>query len=241
MGDFIFRACYKDSFQGTIMAKFAAENLNLKKIAIIYDISNDYCVGIKNSFVKEFKALGGEIVAEESYSKGDPDFNAQLTQIKRARPDALFIPDYYEAAGPIMFQAWQQGINVPFLGVDGWDSPEILQLAGGAEEGAYFVNHYSPDDDSPATQEFIKAYKDVYGKVPDAFAALGYDTVCLVADAITRAGSTDRIAIKEALGNSKDVVAATGTITLDAGGSPIKDAVILQFDNGSAKLVAKIQ
>lgn len=241
MGDFVFRACYKDSFQGRVMANFAISELGFTKAAVIFDVGNDYSVGLQKAFVEEFRALGGEIVAIESYATGDMDFNAQLTKIRRANPQVLFIPDYHSAAGPIAFQARQQGITVPFLGPDGWDSPELFELAAGAEEGSYIVNHYSPDDDNEATQKFIKAYRDKYGKSPDAFAALGYDAVALVADAITRAGSTDRIAIKEALATAKDVVAATGTITLDETGSPIKDAVILQITGGKMELVTKIR
>lgn len=241
MGDYIFRACYKDSFQGRVMAKFAIDELKFNKAAVIFDVANDYSVGVQKAFVEEFKALGGEIVTIQSYASGDPDFNAQLTKIKNAKPDVLFIPDYYSSAGPITFQARQQGLSIPFLGVDGWDSPEMFELAGGAEEGAYIVNHYSSDDDSLATQDFIRSYKEKYGKAPDAFAALGYDAVYLVVDAIRRAGSTDRIAIKEALAVAKDVVAATGTISLDETGSPIKDAVILQYVGGKQALVTKIR
>lgn len=151
VGDYIFRGAYKDSFQGRVMAQFAIEYLGLKEAAIIYDVANDYSVGLRTAFKTTFEELGGKIVAEESYSTGDTDFSAQLTSLAMRNPEALFIPDYYSTAGPILMQARLMGMDAVMLGVDGWDSPDLSALAGGFEEGGYIVNHYSADVDSPAT------------------------------------------------------------------------------------------
>ncbi len=240
LGDYIFRAAYKDSFQGRIMAQFAYDNLGITEASIIYDIANDYSVGLRSAFKATFEELGGKIISEESYSTGDNDFSAQLTSLTMRNPQALFIPDYYSAAGPILMQAKLMGMTSVMLGVDGWDSPDLYALANGFEEDGYIVNHYSKDDESPTTQTFIAEYTERYGTAPDALAALGYDGVLIVARALEAAGSTDPEAIKYALGTVKNIDAATGTIDMDPEGTPIKSAVILQSKGGSWVLVDKI-
>ena len=184
------------------MAQFAAENLGLKEAAIIYDVANDYSVGLRNAFKTTFEELGGKIIAEESYSTGDTDFSAQLTSLAMRNPQALFIPDYYSTAGPILMQARLMGMDAVMLGVDGWDSPDLSALAGGFEEGGYIVNHYSGDVDSPVTQGFIAQYTAAFGQAPDALAALAYDGVMIVTKALEAAGSTDPEALKQAPGHS---------------------------------------
>ncbi|NLJ74463.1 MAG: ABC transporter substrate-binding protein [Firmicutes bacterium] len=241
IGDYIFRGAYKDSFQGSIMAQFAIENLKINEVAIIYDIANDYSVGLRNAFKATFQELGGKITAEESYSTGDTDFSAQLTSLTMRNPKALFIPDYYSAAGPILMQARLMGMDSVMLGVDGWDSPDLHALAGGFEEGGYIVNHYSTQDQSPTTQKFIELYTKTYGQAPDALAALGYDGVLIVKEALKAADSTDPEDIKHALGTVKNIQAATGTIDMDPEGTPIKSAVILQMIDGQWQLVDKIE
>ena len=240
VGDFIFRGAYKDSFQGRIMAQFAAENLSLKEAAIIYDVANDYSVGLRNAFKTTFEELGGKIIAEESYSTGDTDFSAQLTSLAMRNPQALFIPDYYSTAGPILMQARLMGMDAVMLGVDGWDSPDLSALAGGFEEGGYIVNHYSGDVDSPVTQGFIAQYTAAFGQAPDALAALAYDGVMIVTKALEAAGSTDPEALKQALGTVEAIEGATGTIKMDPEGTPIKSAVILKITNGKWELVDRI-
>ncbi|MGB4431964.1 MAG: ABC transporter substrate-binding protein [Limnochordia bacterium] len=240
VGDFIFRGAYKDSFQGRIMAQFAAENLGLKEAAIIYDVANDYSVGLRNAFKTTFEELGGKIIAEESYSTGDTDFSAQLTSLAMRNPQALFIPDYYSTAGPILMQARLMGMDAVMLGVDGWDSPDLSALAGGFEEGGYIVNHYSGDVDSPVTQGFIAQYTAAFGQAPDALAALAYDGVMIVTKALEAAGSTDPEALKQALGTVEAIEGATGTIKMDPEGTPIKSAVILKITNGKWELVDRI-
>lgn len=240
VGDYIFRGAYKDSFQGRVMAQFAIEYLGLKEAAIIYDVANDYSVGLRTAFKTTFEELGGKIVAEESYSTGDTDFSAQLTSLAMRNPEALFIPDYYSTAGPILMQARLMGMDAVMLGVDGWDSPDLSALAGGFEEGGYIVNHYSADVDSPATQDFIARYKEAFGQAPDALAALGYDGTLIVAKALEAAGSTDPEALKNALGTVGDIEGVTGTINMDPEGTPIKSAVILRITGGQWELVTRI-
>ncbi|HHT74198.1 MAG TPA: ABC transporter substrate-binding protein [Firmicutes bacterium] len=240
IGDYIFRGAYKDSFQGRIMAQFAAENLGIKEAAIIYDVANDYSVGLRNAFKATFEELGGKIIAEESYSTGDTDFSAQLTSLAMRNPESLFIPDYYSTAGPILMQARLLGLDSVMLGVDGWDSPDLSALAGGFEEGGYIVNHYSADVDSEVTQNFIARYTEKFGQAPDALAALGYDGVLIMASALEAAGSTDPEALKHALGTVGDIDAATGVINMDPEGTPIKSAVILRITGGKWELVDRI-
>lgn len=240
LGDFIFRGAYKDSFQGRVMAQFAVENLGLKEAAIIYDVANDYSVGLRDAFKATFEELGGKIIAEESYSTGDTDFSAQLTSLAMRNPKALFIPDYYSTAGPIIMQARLLGMDAVMLGVDGWDSPDLTALAGGFEDGSYMVNHYSPDVDSAVTQEFIARYTEKFGQAPDALAALGYDGTLIVAKALEAAGSLDPEAIKYALGTVSNIEGVTGIINMDPEGTPIKSAVILRINGGRWELVGRI-
>lgn len=241
IGDYIFRAAYKDSFQGSLMAQFAIENLKITEVAIIYDIANDYSVGLRAAFKETFEKLGGKIIAEESYSTGDTDFSAQLTSLTMRNPKALFIPDYYSAAGPILMQARLMGMNGVMLGVDGWDSPELHALAGGFEEDGYIINHYSTQDQSPTTQQYVELYTKTYGQTPDALAALGYDGILIVKKALEAAGTTNPEDLKNALGTVKNIQAATGTIDMDPEGTPIKSAVVLQMKNGQWQLVDKIE
>lgn len=240
IGDMIFRAAYKDSFQGETMARFAWENMELKRVAVIYDVANDYSTGVMNAFRNKFRELGGEIVSLESYATNDNDFSAQLTSIYVRKPDALFIPDYYSAAGPIIMQARQLGIEVPLLGIDGWDSPELAQLAGGYEEGGYFVNHYSTDDQTASTQAFIADYEARYGTKPDALAALAYDGILIVKAALEAADSTEPEAIRDAMGTVSNIQGATGTINMDPEGTPVKSVVIIQIQKGHNVLVDKV-
>ncbi len=242
IGDMIFRAAYKDSFQGQMMARFAREVLELEQAAIIYDVANDYSTGLMNSFRDTFIELGGEIVRVESYTTNDSDFSAQLTSIAMRQPDALFVPDYYTAAGPIAMQSRQLGIDATLLGVDGWDSPAIHELAGGYEVGAYIVNHYSPDDETPSTQEFISVFSARYPDAPDALAALAYDAVQIVEAALNATGgSTDPQELKTALGTVSNIQAATGTINMDPEGTPVKAVVILQMTADGSILVDKVE
>ncbi|HCR04517.1 MAG TPA: ethanolamine utilization protein EutJ [Gemmatimonadetes bacterium] len=240
VGDFIFRVCFIDPFQGLVMAKFAAQSLQLTDVAVLRDIKNDYSVGLADVFVENFRTLGGTIVADEGYSEGDTDFSAQLTSIRARRPQAIFVPGYYTEVGLIARQAKSLGIEVPLLGGDGWDSPSLVEIGGAALEGSYFSNHYSVDDPSPAIQKFVGDYRDRYGATPDALAGLGYDAAQILFDAIRRAGSADPTAIRDALAQTKDFAGVTGVTTLDENRNAVKPAVVLQVNDGKLVYVETI-
>ncbi len=241
VGDFIFRICFIDPFQGSVMAKFARNTLKAQKAAILWDVKNDYSKGLKDFFKKTFTEAGGQVVAEPSFSQGDSDFNAQLNSIKGTNPDVLFVPGYYTEVGTIGRQARDMGIRVPLLGGDGWDSPELFKSAGNALEGCYFSNHYSPESQDPRVQDFIKAYQARYnGKTPDAMAALGYDAAKILAEAIKKAGGTEPSALRDALGQTQGYAGVTGNISLDAERNATKPAVVLQVKGKSFKYVETV-
>lgn len=238
-GDFIFRTCYTDPFQGKVGGKFASEDLGAKTAAILYDTGNDYSVGLTENFEAAFTAAGGTIVSKEAYTTNDKDFNAQLTKIKSANPDVIYLPDYYNVVALISKQLRAQGINVPIIGADGWDG--ILGNAGDEVLNGFYSNHYAVDSTSASVQNFVKAFNAKYSKDPNAFAALGYDSVYLLKDAILKAGSADSVAVKDALSSiSGEYV--TGNLSFDAKHNPVKSAVMLEIvkaDYGSLKTVYK--
>jgi branched-chain amino acid transport system substrate-binding protein len=240
VGDYIFRVCFIDPFQGLVMATFATTSLGLTRVAILRDIRNDYSVGLADVFVENFEAMGGTIVIDQSYSEGDTDFSAQLTAIRAENPEAIFVPGYYTEVGLIARQAQSLGLAVPLLGGDGWDSPSLIEIGGDALEGSYFSNHYSVQDPSPAIQEFVSAYQARFGETPDALAGLGYDAAMILFDAIERAGSTEGAAIRDALAQTADFAGVTGTITLDENRNAIKPAVVLQVSGGQLVYVETI-
>jgi len=242
LNDFVFRTCFIDPFQGTVAANFATNDLKVKKAAVLIDSSSDYSKGLADSFKKAFKKNGGEIVAEEAYVAKDTDFRATLTNIKAANPDYVFLPGFYEEVGPILKQARELGLDVPFMGGDGWDSPILLKLAGAdALKNTYITNHYSSGDTDKKVQNFVSAFQAKYNdKSPDAFSALGYDTVYFLADAIKRAGSSDPKKIKKALEETDGLELVSGTVKLDKNHDPIKAAVILEYVNGQQQYKTKV-
>jgi branched-chain amino acid transport system substrate-binding protein len=241
MGDYIFRVCFIDPFQGTVMAKFANDTLKAKQVALLYDVAAPYSVGLAKFFKEKFTADGGTIVLEKSFNSGDKDFKPQLTAIKAAAPQAIFVPCYYTEAALIVLQARQLGITVPIFGGDGWEAPELLQIGGAAMEGTYYSTHYSAEDAAPAVQAFVSKYKAKYnGEVPDAMAALGYDSVYVLADAIKRAGGTESAKLRDALAATKDFEGVTGKTTMDANRNATKAAVILTIKDGKFKYVQTI-
>jgi branched-chain amino acid transport system substrate-binding protein len=235
VGDFIFRACIIDPFQGTVMARFAAENLKVKKVAILRDVKNDYSVGLANYFIETFKKMGGTVVIDQSYSEGDVDFKAQLTAIRAKAPQAIFVPGYYTDVGLIARQAKELGLKVPLLGGDGWDSPKLMEIGGEAVSGDYFADHYSPENPDPRTQGFVKSYKDAYGEVPDSVAVLGYEALKLFANAYTQAASPDARAVRDALAATHDLPMVTGMFSFDADRNPRKSAVVLKVEDARFK------
>ena len=238
-GDHIFRVCFIDPFQGTVCAKFARK-LGAKKASILTDVSKDYSLGLAKSFKEEFVKEGGVIAGQQSYSGGDKDFSAQLTAVKADNPDVIFLPAYYTEAPLIIRQARQLGITVPFIGGDGWDSPELVTVGGPSVEGCYFSNHFSNQSTDPKVVEFVKAYRAKYNTDPDAMVALGYDSLKLLADAMKRAGTTDPAKVTAALAATKDFDGVTGKITLDEHRNPNKPAVILQVKDGKFTYVETI-
>ena len=229
-GDYIFRACFIDPFQGTVGGKFATDTLGAKRAAVLYDIQNDYSVGLEENFVKAFEAGGGTVVARESYSTGDKDFNAQLTKIKNAAPDVVYIPDYYGTVALIARQLRMQGITTPIVGGDGWDG-----LAGNAGDevlNGFYSNHYAVDSEVPAVQKFVSSFKTKYNSAPNAFAALGYDSVYMLRDAIVKAETLDVASVRAALERT-DGDYVTGHLTFDDRHNPVKSAVMLELVRGS--------
>jgi len=235
-GDFVFRICFIDPFQGTVMGKFAMSK-GWKKVAILTDTKQDYSVGLSRFFKEYFAKHGGTIVSEQSYGKGDKDFKAQLTAIKPSAPDAIFSSGYYNETGLIAAQARELGITAPLLGGDGWDSPSLVKVAGKAIEGSFFSNHFSNEDTSPRIQEFVKKYKAKNGTIPDAMAALGYDSAMILAAAIKSAGTTEGKALRDAIGKTKDFEGITGKITLDEKRNANKSAVVLTIKDGKFSYV----
>lgn len=266
VGDFIFRVCFIDPFQGEVMAKFARNTLKTSKAAILKDIKNDYSVGLAQFFTETFKSLGGTVIAEESYSEGDIEFRAQLTALKAKKPDVVFIPGYYTEVGLIARQARYLGITVPLIGGDGWDSPRLIEIGGQALENTYYSNHYTPDDPRPEVQKFLADFKAKYNEVPDAMAPLGYDAARIAFDAIKRSGILDernikdaysqnpkakslmdaintpgnRERIRDALAQTKDFPGVTGLITIDENRNAKKAAVVLKIEDGKLKYVETI-
>ncbi len=241
VNEYVFRTSFIDPFQGTVAANFAANDLGVKNVAIFSDNASDYSKGLASSFKKDFEKAGGKVVAEESYVAKDSDFRSTLTRIKSAKPEFIFIPGYYEEVGLIVKQAREMGIDVPLMGADGWDSPILMDLAGAdALNNTYTTNHYSADDPDGAVKAFNDKFKEKYGKSPDAFNALGYDTVYLLKDAIERAGSTDSTKIKDALAETDGLDLVTGTYSVDENHHPIKSATILEYKDGEQVFNTKV-
>lgn len=240
-GDMVFRTCFIDPFQGSVLANFALSNLGKKKAAILLDHKSDYSKGLAQFFKEAYKAGGGEIIAEESYEAGKKDFKTQLTKLRAAKPDVLLVPGYYNEVGLIMKQAKQMGFAVTMLGGDGWDSPSLYTLAGAdAVKDHYFSSHFAPDDTDPAVQNFVKAYTARYKVAPGAMAALGYDGVLVIADAFKRAGGGDSAAMKKALASTSGFKGVTGVISINQKRDAEKDAVVLKTLGDKAVFAAKV-
>jgi branched-chain amino acid transport system substrate-binding protein len=237
---FVFRVCFIDPFQGTVMAKFASGK-GIQRVAVLRDIKNAYSVGLADFFLAKFKELGGAVVDDQSYKAGDPDFKAQLTAIKGKNPQAIYVPGYYTDVALIARQARELGMRQPLMGGDGWDSAKLYEIGGKALDGSFFSNHYSPDDPSPRIQEFVKRFKARFGMVPDSLAAQAYDAGRIAADAMARAADLSGPAVRDALAATKDYAGVTGVITIDAQHNAVKPAVVLEIANGAAKWVATVE
>ncbi|MEP6912533.1 MAG: ABC transporter substrate-binding protein [bacterium] len=231
VGDYIFRVCFIDPFQGEVMAKFAANTLKAKTAAIMLDFNSPYSRGLTQFFEKSFNKLGGRVINTQSYTQGDRDYKAQLTAIRSENPDVIYVPGYYGEVGVIAKQAQQLGIKTPLLGGDGWDATQLWELGGDALNGDFISNHYSVDDPSPAIQKFVANYKTRYGNVPDALAALAYDAMQVLADSIKRAGTTAGPQLRDAIAHTKGFAGVTGNITIDENRNALKPAVVLKLQD----------
>jgi branched-chain amino acid transport system substrate-binding protein len=229
---YIFRACFIDPFQGKVVAQFAINKFKAKKAAVLYDIASDYNKGIAEVFRSEYAKAGGKIVGFETYNTNDKDFSAQLSKIKGANPDILFLPNYFNEVPLQIQQARKLGLTCPVVGSDSWDNPQLIELGGKDLNGTYFTNHYSPDVDRPAAKDFIAKYQKKYNMLPDAAAALTYDSAHILFKAITRAGKANSKAIRDAIAATKGYAGVTGDITYNGSGDPVKGAVVIRIDNG---------
>ena len=230
---YVFRACFVDPFQGGVLARFAHENLKAARAAVLYDVASDYNKGIAEVFRESFERLGGKVVAFETYTTGDKDFSAQLTKIKDAKPQVVFLPNYYSEVPLQVQQAKRLGIDVPFIGSDSWGSDELLKLGGADMNGYFFSTHYSADNAAPAAKKFLQDYEATYGAKPDDVAALTYDAFGLLFGAIRTAGKADREAVRAALSTLAEYRGVTGDLQFRADSrDPVKSAVILQIREG---------
>ncbi len=234
IGDYVFRACFMDAFQGEVMAKFAATTLKAKKAAVMLDFNSPYSRGLTEFFELSFTKQGGQVVNKQSYTQGDADFKGQLMAIKASEPDVIYLPGYYGDIAIIAKQARQMELTQPLLGGDGWDAPELWQLAGDALNGSYISNHYSVQDPSPAIQKFVHDFKQHYGNLtPDAHAALAYDAMRFLAEAIQRAGTADSAKLRDALAETKNFAGVTGMISMDKDRNAVKPAAVLKLLDGA--------
>lgn len=238
---YAFRSCFIDPLQGTIMANFASNTLKAKTAVMYIDNSSDYSKGLAKSFETVFTQNGGKVLGQEAFLQKDQDFKSTLTKIKALNPEVVFLPAYYEEVGKIVKQAREMGMNMPFIGTDGWDDSKVVEIAGAAPlNNTFFSSHFSSQDTDPNVVKFVEAYKKEYNQEPSVFSALGYDAGLLLIDAIKRANSTDPAKIREALEQTKNLQLSTGIVTIDANHNPIKSAVVLEMKDGKQMFKEKI-
>ena len=241
-GDYIFRVCFTDDYQGENIARYAATQLHIKRAAILTDVKNDYSTGLTSTIERVFTSLGGQIVGKSSYSNGDNDFHSQLASIRATNPEAIFVPGYYTDVGQIAIQARELGMKQPLLGGDGWESPKLIEIGGRALDGSMYTNHYFYADETPVVRNFVQRYKDRYGAIPDGMAALGYDAARVLADALKRAKKLDGASIRDAIAATRNFDGVTGTITIGPDRNAVgKKIIIEEVKNGQLTLRATIQ
>lgn len=237
---YVFRACYIDPFQGTVGANFALKQGRAKTAAVLYDVGNDYSKGLAEYFKSTFTKGGGSVTAYESYQKDDVDFSAIITKVSIKKPDVIYVPDYYNKVALIAKQIREKGLKGIMIGGDGWDSPELIKIAGNAIVGGYFTNHYSPDRKDPVTEAFIKKYKQKHGIVPDALGALGYDATVMFLKVLDNATKPNREEIVKALAGLKNFKGVTGNISFDKNGDAVKSVAILKVEKSGFKYMTTI-
>ncbi len=242
LGDCIFRVCFIDPFQGAVLAKFARDSLQVQRVAILTSINAPYSVGLSRVFRERFVAWGGTVVADQKYNEGDKDFRAQLTAIKAAHPDGILASGYYTEAALLCRQARALGLDIPIFGGDGWEAPQLVEIGGTAVEGTYYSSSYTSESTAPEVQAFVKRFQARWeGETPDSIAALGYDATRLLADALTRAGTTESAALRSALAATKDFPGVTGRTTIDSQRNAAKAAVVITVKDGRFKFVESVQ
>ncbi len=241
--DYIFRVCFIDPFQGTLMANFAATDLKAKNAVIFKDSSTDYAKGLAQYFKKTFEEKGGKIVAEEGFVKDDRDFKAVLTKIRSSNPDFIYVPGYYQEVAPLIKQARDLGITCPIGGCDGWVSDDMVKVAGAANlNNTYLTSDFSAEDKDAKVVKFVGDFKAKYSdKAPNSFNALGYDAVQLLVQAIKDAGEAQPEKIKDALAKVKDFTGVTGKMTIDANHNPIKAGIIIEYKDGKQVMKTRVQ
>jgi len=241
IGNYVFRVCFTDRFQGHVLAKVAKDTLKIRRVALLTSVSSAYSVGLAEYFKERFTADGGQIVIEQKYTEGSKDFDAQLTAIKAAGVEGIFVPGYYTEAALICRQARELGISVPLFGGDGWEAPELVDIGGAAVEGCYYTTHYSPQVDSAVVKAFVAKFQARFeGETPDAMAALGYDSAGVIVDAIRRAGSTEGAAIRAALAATRDFEGVTGLTAMDRERNASKAAFVIMVKDGHFAFVQSI-
>ena len=238
---YAFRICFIDPFQGAVLAKFARETLHAKRVALLTSVSSSYSVGLSKVFREKFTALGGEIVVEQKYAEGDKDFRAQLTAIRTAAPDVIAATGFYTEGALICKQARDLGLTVPFVAGDGWEAPELLEIGGASVNGSYYCSHYSSESTAPEVQAFVKNFRAKFGDTPDSMAPLASDGLTVLAEAITRAGTTDGPKLRDALAATKNFPGVTGRTTIDAERNASKPAVILAVKAGHVQFLQSIE
>lgn len=240
VGNYIFRACFIDPFQGKVMAKFMVDNLKMKKAAVLRDVKEDYSVGLSDIFTAKLKEAGGEVVKDISYQTGDIDFKSQLTAIKAANPEAIFVPGYYNEVALIAKQLKELGMTQVMLGGDGWSSPKLYEIAKEAINGNYFSNHYTTESTDPKTQAFVKKFKERYHEDADVMAALAYDSVYVLAEAIKNTKEPTSENIRNELAKIKDFAGVTGKMTMDENRDAVKSAVVVQVQGNDYKYITTV-
>jgi branched-chain amino acid transport system substrate-binding protein len=240
-GDFIFRVCWTDNYQGEVMGQFAVQDLKAKNLAVLVDVSSDYSTGLADVFTNKVESIGGRVVTRESYNAGDTNFAAQLTSIINQSPDALFLPVYYNEAGLILRQLRSMNSSIVVIGADGWDSPFLRDIGGDALNGTFYCTHFLPSDPAPTVQKFVAAYRSKHNAEPSMGEALGYDSIRLLADAMMRSSFTDREKIRDAIAATKNFHGVTGEITIDSARNARKPLILVKMENGEAKLYRKLE
>ncbi len=233
VGDYIFRICFIDPFQGAVLAKFAHTSLKAKRVALLTAVNSPYSVGLSAVLRQDFTARGGEIIAEQKYNEGEKDFRAQLTALRPLKPDVIAITGFYAEAALICLQARALGIDVPFIGGDGWEAPQLIELGGKAVEGTYYSTYFSAENDAPEVRAFVKKFSARWtNETPEAVSALGYDAVYLIAAAMTKAGTTTGPTLRDAIAATKNFPGVTGQTTIDEKRNSANAAVMLTVKNG---------